>query len=160
MVLLAVALGAMATGRAAAAPRLILQHPTLSRDAIAFEFAGEIWTVARDGGLARRLVAGQGRNGQPVFSPDGSLIAFTGTYDENADVYVVPVAGGQPTRLTYHPGPDEAVGWTPDGKAILFHSARKTYRDLLQLFTVPVAGGFPTELPLPSGHEAAYSADG
>src|SRR5712692_2460983 len=154
------ALGAMATGRAAAAPALLLQHPTLSRDTIAFEFAGEIWTVARDGGVARRLVAGQGRNGQPIFSPDGSLIAFTGTYDENADVYVVPVAGGQPTRLTYHPGPDEAVGWTPDGKAILFHSARKTYRDLLQLFTVPVAGGFPTELPLPSGHQAAYSADG
>lgn len=150
----------MSTGRAAAAPALLLQHPTLSRDAIAFEFAGEIWTVARDGGVARRLVAGQGRNGRPLFSPDGSLIAFTGTYDENADVYVVPVTGGQPTRLTYHPGPDEAVGWTPDGKAILFHSARKTYRDLLQLFTVPVAGGFPTELPLPSGHEAAYSADG
>jgi len=159
-VLLGMALGAMGTGTAAAAPPLLLQHPTLSRDAIAFEFAGEIWTVARDGGVARRLVAGQGRNGQPVFSPDGSLIAFTGTYDQNADVYVVPVAGGQPTRLTYHPGPDEAVGWTPDGKAILFRSGRKTYRDLLQLFTVPLAGGFPTEVPLPSGHQAAYSPDG
>jgi len=159
-VLLGMALGAMGTGTAAAAPPLLLQHPTLSRDAIAFEFAGEIWTVARDGGVARRLVAGQGRNGQPVFSPDGSLIAFTGTYDQNADVYVVPVAGGQPTRLTYHPGPDEAVGWTPDGKAILFRSGRKTYRDLRQLFTVPLAGGFPTEVPLPSGHQAAYSPDG
>ena len=154
------AAGAVSTGTATPAPPLLLQHPTLSRDAIAFDFAGEIWTVPRAGGVARRLVAGQGRNQGPVFSPDGSLIAFTGTYDANADVYVIPVAGGQPTRLTHHPGPDEAIGWTPDGKAILFRSARKTYRDLLQLYTVPVAGGFPAELPLPSGHQAAYSPDG
>ena len=153
------ALCVVCAGTAAAAPPLLLQHPTLSRDAIAFDFAGEIWTVAREGGAARRLVAGQGRNGGPVFSPDGSLIAFTGTYDENADVYVVPATGGQPKRLTYHPGLDEALAWTPDGKAILFRSTRKTYRDLLQLFTVPLDGGFPAELPLPSGQEASYSPD-
>lgn len=78
----------------AATSPLLLQHPTLSRDGIAFDFAGEIWTVPREGGAARRLVAGQGRNSSPVFSPDGSQIAFTGTYDENADVYVVPATGG------------------------------------------------------------------
>jgi tricorn protease len=144
----------------AAAPPLLLQHPTLSRDTIAFDFAGEIWTVPREGGTARRLVAGQGRNGGPVFSPDGSRIAFTGTYDENADVYVVEAAGGQPRRLTHHPGLDEAVGWTPDGKAILFRSERQTYRDLLQLYTVPLEGGAPSQVPLPSGQEASYSPDG
>jgi tricorn protease len=144
----------------AASPPLPLQHPALSGDTIAFDFAGELWTVSREGGTARRLVAGQGRNAGPVFSPDGSLLAYTGTYDENADVYVVPATGGQPTRLTYHPGPDEAVGWSPDGRSILFRSGRKTYRDLLQLYTVPLSGGFPTEVPLPSGHEAAYSPDG
>ena len=141
-------------------PPLLLQNPTLSRDAIAFGFAGEIWTVPREGGAARRLVSGQGRNGGPVFSPDGSLVAFTGTYDQNADVYVVPAKGGETRRLTYHPGRDEVLGWTPDGKAILFRSERRTYRDLLQLFTVPLEGGFPTELPLPSGQEASYSPDG
>jgi tricorn protease len=160
IVVLGLALGVASAVMPAAAPPLFLQHPSLSRDTIAFEFAGEIWTVPREGGGARRLVAGQGRNGAPVFSPDGSLVAFTGTYDGNADVYVVPVAGGQPKRLTHHPGPDQPVAWTPDGKAVLFHSARKTTRDLLQLFTVPVAGGSPTELPLPSGDQAAYSPDG
>jgi tricorn protease len=143
---------------AASAP-LLLQHPTLSRDAIAFDFAGEIWTVAREGGAARRLVAGQGRNSGPLFSPDGSLVAYTGTYDENPDVYVAPAAGGQPTRLTYHPGLDIPVGWTPDGKSVLFFSTRKTYRDLTQLFTVPATGGPATEIPLPSGESASFSAD-
>jgi tricorn protease len=144
----------------AAPPPLLLQNPTLSREAIAFDFAGQIWTVPRAGGEARRLVTGQGRNSGPSFSPDGSLVAYTGTYDENADVYVVPAAGGQPRRLTHHPGLDEALGWTPDGKAVLFRSARRTYRDLLQLYTVALEGGFPAEIPLPSGQEAAYSPDG
>ncbi len=153
------ALPASATA-VAGAPPLLLQHPSLSKDAIAFDFAGEVWVVAREGGVARRLVAGQGRNHGPVFSPDGRLVAYTGVYDENADVYVVPAEGGQPTRLTYHPGPDEAIGWTPDGKGVLFRSARRTFRDLLQLYTVPLAGGLPTQLPLPSGHEAAFSPDG
>ena len=126
-VLLTLALG----GEVSAAPApLLLQHPTMSRDAIAFDFAGEIWSVAREGGNARRLVAGQGRNSGPLFSPDGTLVAYTGTYDQNSDVYVAPAAGGQPTRLTYHPGLDMPVGWTPDGKSVLFFSARKTYRDL------------------------------
>jgi tricorn protease len=85
---LAILLLCMASGGtvSAAPPPLLLQHPTLSGDAIAFDFAGEVWTVPRGGGLARRLVAGQGRNFGPVFSPDGSLIAYTGIYDENPDV--------------------------------------------------------------------------
>jgi tricorn protease len=155
-VLLSLALGGDVS--AASAP-LLLQHPTMSRDAIAFDFAGEIWSVAREGGTARRLVAGQGRNSGPLFSPDGALVAYTGTYDENSDVYVAPAAGGQPTRLTYHPGLDIPVGWTPDGRSVLFFSARKTYRDLHQLYTVPATGGPATEIPLPSGEDASFSPD-
>jgi tricorn protease len=156
-----VMLGALFAGDdASAAPPLLLRHPTLSRYAIAFDFAGDIWTVPREGGVARRLVSGQGRNSGPVFSPDGSLVAYTGVYDQNADVYVVPAAGGQPKRLTYHPGADEPIGWTPDGQAVLFRSGRRSHRDLEQLYTVPLAGGSPTELPLASGDEASYSPDG
>lgn len=142
------------------APPLLLQHPTLSRSRIAFAYAGQIWDVAREGGTARRLVAGEGRCADPVYSPDGSRIAYTGTYDGNTDVYVVPAGGGQPQRLTYHPGPDKALGWTPDGTRIIFSSLRATPRDLAQFYTVPVDGGLPEPLPLPSGDEASYSPDG
>ena len=140
--------------------RLLLQQPSLSATAIAFDYAGEIWIVPRAGGEARRLVAGQLRNAHPIFSPDGKTIAFTGTYDGNVDVYLVPAEGGDPRRLTHHPSVDEAVGFTPDGARVLLRSMRSTPRDLPQLFTVPTAGGLPEPLPLPSGNDASFSPDG
>ncbi|TWB56030.1 S41 family peptidase [Nitrospirillum viridazoti] len=145
---------------ASAPPPLMLQHPSLSASLIAFDYGGQIWTVPRAGGQATLLVAGQGQNSGPVFSPDGSLVAYTGTYDGNTDVYVVPAGGGQPQRLTWHPGRDVAVGWTPDGKNVLFRTPRTTPRDLEQLYTIPVTGGAATQLPLPSGFQASYSPDG
>lgn len=139
---------------------LLLQHPSLSADRIAFDYAGEIWTVARSGGTAIRLVTGQGSLSRPILSPDGRQIAFTGNYDGNTDVYVVDITGGQPRRLTWHPGPDIAVGWTPDGKSVLFNSPRDVPRDLNMLYTVSALGGVPHVLPLPSGEAASYSPDG
>ncbi len=136
------------------------QDPTLSRDRIAFAYAGMIWTVPRAGGAAQRLVQAQGRCSHPAFSPDGAWLAFTSVVDGNADVYVVPAAGGEPRRLTYHPGPDLVAGWTPDSRKVLFHSLRATPRDLERLFTIPVTGGHPEALPLPSGSEGSYQADG
>jgi tricorn protease len=88
------------------------------------------------------------------------MVAFSGNYDSNVDVYVVPSAGGEPRRLTYHPGPDVAVGWTPDGKSVLFHSHRNSTNDPDKLFTIPVTGGFPTQLPLDMAEEGSYSSDG
>lgn len=157
-VLLALAMGGPAA--LLAAPPRLYQDPSLSRTHIAFAYGGEIWAVPREGGEARRLLHGQGRNGRPIYSPDGKWLAFTGTYDGNTDAYVVPAGGGEPRRLTYHPGPDVAVGWTPDSKQVLFRSPRATPRDLEHLYTVPLAGGQPSQLPLPSGHEAAFSPDG
>ena len=88
------------------------------------------------------------------------MIAYTGNYDGNYDVYVVAATGGEPRRLTYHPSADVAVGWTPDGKSILFHSHRLSYSDPDQLFTMPAEGGVPTALPLPMAEDGAYSPDG
>src|SRR5579875_2057235 len=104
----------------------LLRTPTVSATQIAFAYANNIWVVDRKGGLARRITSFQGETGNPHFSPDGSLIAFSGEYGGNMDVYVVPATGGEPKRLTWHPAADTVEGWTPDGKSILFASTRAT----------------------------------
>src|SRR5215831_3335319 len=139
---------------------LLIRHPSMSRDKIAFAYAGDIWTVSRDGGDALRLTAGVGSKFDPYFSPDGKWIAFTADYYGNPDVFVIPATGGEPRRLTWHPSYDVASGWTPDGKNILFVSGRTSSADPPKLFTIPVAGGYPTELPLPMGSGGAFSPDG
>ncbi len=148
-------------GRKDAANKLLLlQFPTMSKTEIAFEYGGEIWIVSRQGGAAHRLVTGIDLLSMPIFSPDGSMIAFTGTFENNMDVYMVSSQGGEPTRLTYHPGPDVAVGWTPDGKEVLFRSHRYSPTDPDRLFTVPITGGFPEQLPLSMAETGSYSPDG
>jgi tricorn protease len=139
---------------------LLLQSPTLSKTQIAFAFGGDIWIVDRSGGDAQRLVTGTGVLSHPIFSPDGTMIAYTGNYDGNDDVYVVAATGGEPRRLTYHPGSDVAVGWTNDGRNILFRTTRSSYSRFERLYTAPATGGFPTPLPLPMGVEGSYSPDG
>jgi len=139
---------------------LLMQQPTLSDTHIVFVFAGDLWRVSREGGAAQRLTTGKGSEYNPVFSPDGSSIAFTGEYDGNVDVYTVPTAGGVPHRLTWHPSADIMLGWTPDGKEILFTSGRTAFSRFRELFTVSRSGGFPKKLPLPMGFEGSFSPDG
>jgi tricorn protease len=139
---------------------LLIRDPTINGDKIAFSYAGEIWTVSRDGGDAQRLTSGVGSKGGPSFSPDGKWIAYTAEYYGNPDVFVIPSTGGEPKRLTSHPGVDYVEGWTPDGKSILFGSTRTSATDPPKLFTVPVEGGLPTELPLPMASSGAFSPDG
>src|SRR5438132_9110998 len=95
-----------------ASDTLLMRNPTLSKTQIVFAYAGDLWIVSRDGGEATRLTTGVGIETDPLFSPDGTTIAFTGEYDGNVDVYTVPAAGGVPKRLTYHPGVDRVAGWT------------------------------------------------
>ena len=142
-------------------PPLLLRFPTVSKTQIVFNYADDLWIVSRDGGDARRLTSGIGVEALPYFSPDGSMIAFTGEYDGNRDVYVVPATGGVPRRLTYHPADEYVAGWTPDGKKILFNSWGNSFMHFEdQLYTVPVEGGFPTQLPLPIAEDASFSPDG
>src|SRR6185436_5486717 len=94
------ALTAIATAIAAAADEpLLLQKPTLSKTHIVFAYAGDLWSVPRDGGDAVRLTSGTGIETDPAFSPDGTRIAFTGEYDGSVDVFVLPASGGVPKRL-------------------------------------------------------------
>lgn len=140
---------------------LLLRFPSVSRSEIVFNYAGDLWIVSREGGVARQLTSGVGVETVPHFSPDGSLVAFTGEYDGGRNVYVIPAAGGEPRRLTYHPAGERVLGWTPDGKSVLFASTANAYRNGQALFyTVPASGGFPVQLPLPSGVEAAFAPDG
>jgi tricorn protease len=138
---------------------LLAHAPTLSRTQIVFAYGGYLWGVPREGGEARQLTTG-GHEAFPIFSPDGNWIAFTGQYDGNVDVFVMPAEGGEPRRLTWHPGQDGAVGWTPDSKRVLFVSDRDAFADITRLYTVPVEGGWPEVLPMWRGLDASFSPDG
>src|SRR5580704_2622718 len=151
----------LTTAGAQSDPALLLRNPAVSKTQIVFTYAGDLWTVGRDGGEAHRLTTGVGSEVLAHFSPDGSTIAFTGEYDGNRDVYVVPATGGVPRRLTYHPADEYVAGWTPDGKSVLFNSWGNSFMHFEdQLYTVPVEGGLSTQLPLPIAEDASFSPDG
>ncbi|MEZ5346977.1 MAG: PDZ domain-containing protein, partial [Pyrinomonadaceae bacterium] len=152
----------ISAGTAIAQGTRLLRHPSVSRDMIAFSYAGDLWSVSRDGGTAKRLTATPGTETDPYFSPDGSRIAFTATFAGNTDIYVMPSAGGNPQRLTYHPAPDRVTGWTPDGRFVTFNSVRENSPQdaYFRLWKVGAAGGEPEPLPLPSAVAGSYSQSG
>src|SRR5688572_22989364 len=84
----------------------MLSQPAISANHIAFIYAEDLWVANRDGSQPRRLTIDEGLEGSPAFSPDGKTIAFSAEYDGNVDVFTIPVEGGVPTRLTWHPYPD------------------------------------------------------
>lgn len=140
--------------------RLVAQ-PAMSKNKIAFVYAGDLWTADLNGANVRRMTSDEGIQSNPAFSPDGSLIAFTAQYDGNLDVYVMPSGGGAPTRLTWHPGPDVVQEFTRDGTAVMFTSPRAVFTGrYTQLFTVPVKGGIEEPIKLPNAATATYSPDG
>jgi tricorn protease len=139
----------------------MLRYPDIHQDKIAFTYGGDIWIVASEGGMARRLTSHDGMEIHPKFSPDGKWIAFTGQYDGNWDVYIMPAEGGQPKRLTYHPGMDRVVDWHPDGKHVVFRSIRESFSYRFNRhFKVSVEGTNPELMPLPEAELASFNADG
>ena len=150
----------------------VLRFPTVSADQIVFSYAGDLYSVGLSGGVARKLTTHEGYESFARFSPDGRSIAFTGEYDGNREVYLIPAEGGIPKRLTFtaslgrddisdRMGPNNLVmGWTNDGKTIVFRSRMREWNDFNgQLYTVPAGGGTPTQLPLPRGGFCSYSPD-
>ena len=162
LVVILIAIGVViepAEARAATKPH-IFQHPAMSKDLIAFGYAGDLWTVPRAGGVATRLTTGVGIETDPIFSPDGRTIAFTGAYDGNTDVFTIPATGGVPFRVTYHPAADFAVAWTQDGKDLVFRSTRISQSRYTQLYEVPATGGIAKPMPLPMAYQGQFSPDG
>ena len=124
-------------------------------------YAGDIWLAEKEGGVAVRISSPKGEESFPRFSPDGSLLAFTGDYDGNEDIYVMPATGGLPTRATHHGAPDRMLGWYPDGKTILYATSMTSPKNRFnQLYRVPAQGGLPEKLPVPYGEFGAISPDG
>lgn len=160
-----------ATAESAAGTKL-LRFPDIHGDTVVFTYGGDLWKAPAAGGTAVRLTAHPGLELFAKFSPDGRWIAFTGQYDGDEQVYVVPAGGGEPRQLTYYPaaGPlpprwgydNQVYGWTPDGSAVLFRSGRDVDggRTETALYTVPVKGSLPTALPMPTSGAGDFAPDG
>ena len=151
----------------------LLRFPHTDGKQLVFSYSGDLYTTDLNGGRARKLTSHTGYEMFPRLSPDGQYIAFTGQYDGNTEVFIIPSQGGQPQRLTYtatlkrddlgdRMGPNNIViGWTPDSKNILFRTRQYTFNDFTgQLMCVPADGGESIEIPLKNGGFASFSPDG
>ena len=139
----------------------LLRQPAVSKDRLAFVYAGDIWVSDRDGQRPSRITTHPASEFAPHFSPDGNWIAFSAAYDNNIDVYVVSANGGQPRRLTWHPAADIVTGWSPDGKRVLFVSDREVDNSRSgQLFEVPLEGGYEHKVMKAVAVEGKWSPDG
>ncbi|MDD5694298.1 MAG: PDZ domain-containing protein [Bacteroidales bacterium] len=138
----------------------LMRFPDIHQDKIVFVSGEDIWTVTATGGIAQRLTFHDGEERFPKFSPDGSMIAFTGYYDGNPDVYVMNPYGGAITRVTYHPGYDEVVGWHPVKNKIIYKAANGNYPGFNKLFLVSPDGTGTEELILHEAGNGCFSPDG
>jgi len=162
----------LALAGAAQAQTKLLRFPDIHGDRVAFTYGGDIWTASATGGAATRFTAHPGLELFAKFSPDGKWIAFTGQYDGDEQVYVMPSGGGVPRQLTFDPaaGPlpprggydHQVVGWTPDGSSVVFRAASDADGVLSRtaLYTVALAGGLPKKLPMPTAGPGSFSPDG
>ncbi|MGQ9561695.1 MAG: S41 family peptidase [Candidatus Oleimicrobiaceae bacterium] len=137
-----------------------MQYPDIHGDTIVFTFEGDLWTVPASGGLAVRLTSHPGNEFAAKISPDGRWIAFSANYQRGPNVYLMPIDGGAPKRLTYR-GPAQVVTWTPDGKKIVYRAGfENTFSPIVKLFAVSPEGTYPEKLPVPRGILCSFSPDG
>ncbi|HTQ30360.1 MAG TPA: PDZ domain-containing protein, partial [Opitutaceae bacterium] len=146
--------------------------PATNGRVIVFSYAGQLYTVGREGGVARRLTDGPGYAMFPRFSADGTQLAFTAQYDGNTEVYVMPADGGTPKRLTYtatldrddigdRMGPNNIVmTWMNTQPRVVFRSRMRSTNDFIgQLYSVGLDAELPQQLPVPRGGFLSFSPD-
>jgi len=151
----------------------LLRFPAVHGEKVVFTYAGDLFEVPLSGGIARKLTSdAEGYEMFARFSPDGKHIAFTGQYDGNTEVYLIPSEGGVPERLTYtatlgrddisdRMGPNNVVMAWSDEDHIVYRSRKQTFNSFKgQLFEVSKNGGLSEELPLPTGGWCSFSPDG
>jgi tricorn protease len=150
----------------------LMRFPAIHGEQVVFSYAGDLYTLDKDGGTARKLTNdADGYEMFARFSPDGSNIAFTGQYDGNTEVYVMPSQGGVPLRATYtatlgrddisdRMGPNNVVMTWKDNEQLVYRSRKQSFNSFKgQLFLVSKEGGLSEELPLPAGGFCSYSLD-
>ncbi|MRR21370.1 peptidase S41 [bacterium] len=137
-----------------------MQYPDIQGNTIVFTSGGDLWKAPAEGGTATRLTFSDGRESYPEISPDGSLIAFTGEYDGNADVYVMNINGGEITRLTFHPGMDEVIGWNSTKNKIMFTSGRNSPSRYVKMFLISPDGTGLEEMIMYDAARGSFSPDG
>src|SRR5687768_6145412 len=139
----------------------LFRTPDVSATQIVFVYGGDLWIVAKEGGTASKLSSPSGSEGFPRFSPDGSRIAFSGNYDGNIDIYVIPSLGGIPNRITYHGMADRINEWYPTGEKLLYTSSRESGKQRFsQFYKVDISGkGISEKLPLAYGEYGSLSPD-
>ncbi len=154
--------------------RPYFSEPSLSPDRkeIAFVSGGDIWTVSSSGGVAALLVSHPATESRPMFSPDGTKLAFISTRTGNGDLYVLTLASGELKRLTHDDGLDQLDGWSRDGAWLYFSSTSRDIGGLNDVFRISAAGGTPMQVsadrytneffsaPSPDGKTLAFSARG
>ena len=139
----------------------LMRYMDVSDNQIVFVYGGDVWLVAKQGGTAIQLTNSPDEESYPRFSPDGSEVAYTASYNGNEDVFIVPATGGIPTRVTYQSHADRMVEWHPDGEHILFASSRASgIQRVRKFFLVSKEGGLPELLNVPYGELASFSPDG
>ena len=154
-------LAALLSTSVAAQGTRLLREPSLGPTQIVFSYGGDLWSVGRDGGEARRLTSTPAVESDPHVSPDGKWVAFTSNRSGVPAVYVVDAGGGDARRLTWSPAGERARGWTPDGKRVLFASGRASAPSpYAKLFTISMDGGPATQLPAYMGMRGSFSPDG
>lgn len=151
----------------------LLRFPAVSANQVVFSYAGDLYTVARSGGTARKLTSHPGYEMFPRFSHDGKQLAFTGQYDGNTEVYIMPAQGGEPLRITYtatlgrddvsdRMGPNNVVmGWSPDDKEVVYRNRGTSFNAFKgKLYKAPLNGDLSEELPFSVASWCSYNTDG
>jgi tricorn protease len=135
------------------------RFPSIHGDTIVFTAEGDLWRVGVQGGAAQRLTSHPAEESRPAISPDGKQVAFSARYEGPAEVYVMPLEGGIPRRLTWEGGNALVVGWTPRGE-VLYASRRFSTLPDTQLVAVDAATGRRSILPLAQASDGGYDAAG
>ena len=140
------------------------QHPALSSDGanLFFAYHDDIWTVPSEGGSARRLTFDDGRDANPVLSPDGKQLAFVSDRTGSPQVFVMPAEGGKPRQVTHFTEGYIIEAWMPSGNALLVSSSRDHFwRNSQRFFIVNTEEVEAEKLVFDAyGHDASISADG